>query len=210
MSSLSLAVIANCDEATLRGSQLNKCPPPTPYIISAGYQAGEGFRGSGIRFQNVTIPKDSTINSAILTFTAMTNESLTTVNSRIYAEATDNPSDFSADTQGSFIARYSNPTTKVNWDNIGAWVLNSEYESPDIKAVIQAIVNRAGWVSGNALVIFWEDFDGRSAPQLLGRRRQGYPYNNTPAKATRLDIDYDAPPSGMPGLNPALLKVVAV
>ncbi|MFW9899899.1 MAG: hypothetical protein ACFFDY_01270 [Candidatus Thorarchaeota archaeon] len=44
-------------------------------------------------------------------------------------------------------------TASVNWNNEGAWTLDTAYDSPDIKTIIQEIVNRGGWASGNDIQI---------------------------------------------------------
>jgi hypothetical protein len=46
----------------------------------------------------------------------------------------------------------------VNWDNtssptLGSWTLKSSYTSPELKTIIQEIVNDTNWTSGNALAI---------------------------------------------------------
>jgi len=62
-----------------------------------------------------------------------------------------------------FDARWANRTTaRVDWDDIPAWTAGNDYDSPEIKTVIQEIVDRPGWASGQDMVIFWEDFEERS------------------------------------------------
>ena len=131
------------------------------YLI-VGYANATGKQyGAGMRFPGITIPQGTTILTAFLTVTA--NPSLTegSVNSRISAEKVDNAPTF-ADDAATFDARWANRTAQVNWDAIPAWTEGVAYNSPSIVAVIQEIINRAGWVSGNALVLFWEDFENRS------------------------------------------------
>jgi len=116
---------------------------------------------------------------------------LTTVNSRISAEDVDDAATFSSDSSA-FDARWAARTTaRVDWDNIGAWTLNTDYNSPDIKTVIQEIVDRAGWASGNDIVIFWDDFDDRSTHNT-SRWRLAYSYT-TPASAPKLYIEWTIP-----------------
>ena len=109
---------------------------------------------------------------------------------RLSAQDADNPGNFSADTHSTFDVRWDARTTaRVDWDDAGSWVTDAEYNSPDIKTVIQEIVNRIGWASGNAIVIFWNDFEGRS---VSGGQdwRGGYPYNISNSKAVKLVIVY--------------------
>jgi hypothetical protein len=145
--------------------------------------------GTGARFTNITIPQGATINQAYLTLRCSFGTSAVTVNTRISAEKIDNAPTF-ADDKAAFDTRYANRTTaRVDWDSIPAWSLNVDYNSPEIKTVIQEIINRAGWASGNALVIFWEDFDGRST-NIANCGKRAYSYNGSTPYAPRLYILY--------------------
>jgi len=108
--------------------------------------------GSGMRFTNIAIPQGATIAEAHLTLKSYGSRDGTFVNTRISAEDVDSAVTFDSATFG---ARWANRTTaRVDWDNISAWASAHDYNSPDIKTVIQGIVNRGGWSSGNSMVIF--------------------------------------------------------
>lgn len=145
-----------------------------------------------MRFQNIPISKNATINSATLTFTAISNDSITTVNTKIRGEAADNPAEWPS-TSGAFDTRFGNLTTaSINWDNIAAWTATNEYASPDITSVIQELVNRAGWSRGNSICLFWDDNDDRSS-QVNDACRNGFAYyTDIPSldDMVKLDIDY--------------------
>jgi len=145
-----------------------------------------------MRFLNVTIPKNATIDTAYLTLRAYATRTGTTVNSKIRGEAADNPVTFStlADYQGR-----PKTTAVVNWNAIPAWTLDTDYNSPEIKTIIQELVNRAGWVSGNALVIFWDDHDDLST-HAAGCRRQGKAYDTDTTYCAKLHIEYTVPAAG--------------
>lgn len=113
----------------------------------------------GVRFPGVMVPKASTIHWAKLKLVASDAVSTTTVNSNIKGEDADNAVAFT--TGVNFVAR-ARTSASVAWDAIAGWTAGVVYQSPDISSVIQEIVNRAGWVSGNSMVIFIED-DGSSA-----------------------------------------------
>ena len=152
--------------------------------------------GGGMRFQDVTIPKDATINSAKLTITARYDSSSALCKTKIYGEAADNPGGFS--TVGDYDTRRANPTTKIEWDGMSNWVFDVEKDSIDISEVIQELVNQAGWVSGNAIVIFWEDYDDRSSNGFYG---SGWDYDHSAAKAVLLTVDYTEVFSGSKALS---------
>jgi len=145
--------------------------------------------GGGMRFTNITIPQGATIITAHLTVRCNITRTGTTVNSRISAEAVDDAPTF-ADDAAAFDARWAGRTsTRVDWDNIPAWTQDIDYDSPEIKAVIQEIIDREGWVSGNSIVIFWDDFDDRST-HSTNRYRGGYSYDGSAAFCPRLYIEY--------------------
>lgn len=143
--------------------------------------------GVGLRFQTVII--DGTIAVAYLTITSRGQQPWPNANSRISAEDVDDAPTF-ADDSAAFDTRWAARTIeRVDWDNIASWVLGAEYNSPEIKTVIQEIVDRGGWVSGNDIVIFWEDFEDRSL--IDWGRRAGYSWDGDSAKAPKLHIEYE-------------------
>lgn len=109
---------------------------------------------SGWRFTNITIPQGSTINSAVITFTGIGNQPVTTCNVKFKGELSATPATFS--TYADFAGR-TRTTASVDWNNLEAWVNAATYDSPDLKTIIQEIVNLGGWASGNNLVIFCSD-----------------------------------------------------
>jgi hypothetical protein len=74
-----------------------------------------------------------------------------TVRWKIEGEDADNPATFS--TYADFIARVRT-TANVSWINSAASYPPDYYTSPDISSIIQEIVNRGGWASGNHIAIF--------------------------------------------------------
>lgn len=129
---------------------------------AGGYDAATFKYGCGMRFQNITIPQGATIVTAKLTFRSDGDRAGSVCRTRISAEDVDDAATF-ADNAGAFDTRWAARTTAiVDWDNIENWTNNSDYDSPSIVAVIQEIVDRALWVSGNDIVLFWEDFDKRT------------------------------------------------
>jgi len=110
---------------------------------------------SGMRFNSITIPKGSTINSAYLTLMARPTATVFPT-TYIEGQASDNATTFSD--ANDYDAR---PRTSANvaWTPT-AWQTDVFYNSTDIKTVIQEIIDRAGWASGNSLVLFWRDAAG--------------------------------------------------
>ena len=145
-----------------------------PGFIIGGNEINFGRWGGGatqasyaLRFTNVNIPKNSTIWSAVVTYKAASSESGTTVKSRIFAEDEDNATQIVSHADYDSRSLTSALTT---WSP-GAWTNGSLYESPNLKNLVQEVVNRSGWSSGNALQIIHKD-----NVSTTGARRTFYSY----------------------------------
>lgn len=163
-------------------------------IVQVGwYSAAYAQWSSGFRFQTIPIPQGATINSANITVCSYSNLSTATVNSRIRAEDVDDAPVFSnqTDWNGRFPSGIT--TAQVNWDNIPSWTKDSWYDSPDIKDVVQEVINRSGWAQDNDIVIFWDDYDDRSTHNT-NTRRQAYGYDINSSKAAKFNASYSTGP----------------
>jgi hypothetical protein len=103
-----------------------------------------------LRFQNVQIPQGVTIDSAFLRIYAHEDEA-DEARVTIFAEATDHSVIFN---DSELISARVWGTDSIKWDITQAWTMWQPYKSVNISSVIQGVVNRSGWVSGNALTIF--------------------------------------------------------
>jgi PKD repeat protein len=114
----------------------------------------------GIRFTGVSVPPGSTIDSAYVQFT--TDEVTTGATSlTIQGQASGNASTFTTATR----SVSSRPRTGASfswvptaWNTVGETGPNQRTQDlsrdpPDLSPVVQEIVNRADWVSGNALAV---------------------------------------------------------
>lgn len=109
---------------------------------------------SGIRFRDVTITNGTTITGAFIRFTCGQSQSGTDCNLAIFGEDNAAPAAFT--TFADFTGRTRTGTSQV-WNNVPAWTAGAEYDSVDISAIVQEIVDLGGWASGNDLVIFMQD-----------------------------------------------------
>jgi hypothetical protein len=133
----------------------------------------------GSRFTGVTIPRGARIDSAILEFFLEKFDDAAFDN---YGEAVDDAVDFASNAD---VASRSRTSATVAWDslNLGTGAYKS---SPDLKSIIQELVNRAGWVSGNDIVLLQV---GRNATaQSLQYRTCDHA--NAATEAPKLTIDY--------------------
>jgi len=154
--------------------------------------------GAGWRFTNITIPSGATITSAYVRQKCSNATSGVTVKTRISAEKADNPATF--DNKVAFDARWANRTTaRMNWDSIPGWTLNTFYNSPTtdgsttFASIIQEIIDRGGWNSGQSIVIFWDDFEDRSN-HVAGCYRRSYAWDGDSANCAQLVVTYEEPP----------------
>lgn len=146
-----------------------------------GFPAGHDKNG-GFRFGNVTIPRYSTITSATLQI------------SRAGSDADDKwtrlkISAVAADSSNAWSTSYgpceaTKTTASVDWDKMG-WA-SGWHTSPDISSVIQEIVNRSGWSSGNNLSLCVMN-DGSDAYANV----QAYAHDFSAGNSAKLDITYE-------------------
>ena len=136
----------------------------------------------GMRFNNVIVPKGATIVTAYLQFKV--DEASSTATSLVIAgEASDNAATFTS-AAGTISSRPKTSATAswnpLAWPTVGA--SGPDQRTPSLAPVIQEIVNRPGWVSGNSQVIIITG-DG------LGKR-VAESYNGDPGGAPLLHVEY--------------------
>lgn len=140
----------------------------------------------GIYIQGVTIPRNATITNAYIEFRSVSNYSQGT-NLIIVGQNSNDASAFSNNNWDiSSNAVRPKTTASVTWNNVPAWTTGNNYRSPDIKAIVQQIVNRGGWNSGNSMVFIVSGSGQRSAVS----------YNNNAslrAFAPLLHVEYTVP-----------------
>lgn len=150
--------------------------------IYMGDIGGTGYNG-GYRFTNVTVPQGATIDGAKLTFQAQNNFGVTTCRLRVFGVDADDYDGFS-DSAGDRPRDVTVTTAYVDW-TAATWTSGSNYDTPDIKAVVQEIVDRAGWASGNDMSIVIKN-NGSDA----NARRGAKSYENSTSDCALLTITY--------------------
>lgn len=136
-----------------------------------------GDQSVGLRFRDIGIPQGATIDTAYLEFNVDETGS-TTTDVVIAAQDDDNAAAFLT-SPWNLTDRTPTPTT-VAW-NIPPWsTVGTTQQSPDISAVIQDVVDRAGWRPGNSLVFIISGNGERTAEA----------YDGVPGSATRLYVEY--------------------
>ena len=156
----------------------------------------------GLRYQGVDVPQGSTITYAELDFVSGNANSEVT-KARVYGEDVDDAAAFVSGNTSDFSTRAK--TAPVDWNPtstpaLAAWTSPDEsHKTPDIKDIVQAIVNRSGWCGGNDMAFFVE-VDSAAIPASLGKR-SSYSYNqdSTLAPVLRFSFDADNPQPGATG-----------
>jgi hypothetical protein len=120
--------------------------------LDFGWEGTEGDANvvmTGLRFQDLAIPVGATIDSAWLVLYAHEGKSTADVaNITILGEDADSAATF---TEDSLITARPATDASVSWIVEDNWIIYFPYRTPDVKAIIQEIVDRDGWKSGNAL-----------------------------------------------------------
>jgi hypothetical protein len=120
--------------------------------LDAGWEGQEGDANiltTGLRFQDVDIPVGATIDSAWIVLSAHEGKSAEDVAIiNITGEAADNATTFDEE---NLITDRPATTASVEWTVEEDWIIYFPYRTPDLKEIIQEIVDRSGWAPGNAL-----------------------------------------------------------
>jgi sugar lactone lactonase YvrE len=134
----------------------------------------------GMRFAGVAIPQGATITNAYIQFVVDEAQSVATTLT-LKAEAADNAATFTTATanvssrpRSSAFASWS-PSA---WTTVGA--AGADQRTPNLAALVQEVVNRPGWASGNALAFIVTGSGHRTAVA----------YNGSAANAGLLHLEY--------------------
>ncbi len=121
----------------------------------------------GLRFQNVAIEQGATIDSAIVEFEVDETNATGEVHGIITGEDVDNAPALAAEDFHLTNRLAANPTTATSsfaWTE--DYAVNDKVPTPDISSIIQQIVDRVGWVSGNSIVLFFTEDMNLDEPDI--------------------------------------------
>ena len=125
------------------------------------YPTGDGYNNDAIYIQhpgvprnvilmkNVNIAQGTVITSSLLTIKSLFDDIGIVTSCNVSANAVD---DGVVPSTGTEIRALTTTSAVVNWSLAATWVADADY-SVDITTVIQEILNRPGWVSGNDILI---------------------------------------------------------
>jgi hypothetical protein len=161
---ISIAVAANPDDAeqTVSGGSMN--------LSSSDLEmgaAGSTAQQVGLRFL-VPIPKGASITSASIQF-RVDEVSTAAASLLIQGQAADNAAAFT--TASNNISSRARTSASVAWTPPGWPTVNAagpDQRTPNIAALLQEIVGRPGWSSGNAMVLIVTGTGSRVADSIDG------------------------------------------
>jgi len=147
-----------------------------------------------MRFVDIPIPQSGTVFSAYIEFEVdETKGGTSAVNVIIDGQLTADAEPF-VNTPFNVSNRPSWTTAVVKW-SVPNWTAeNEKFQTPDISAIIQEIVNQADWASGNAIVLTIQD--DPCNPSLGVRCAESY--DGEAAAAPLLHIEYGRPIASAP------------
>lgn len=136
----------------------------------------------GVRFVDVAIPKGATITRAYIGFTADEAHS-TFLQAHVIGHALDNAPTFTT-TNYELSLRPRTYAAEDRWFITDPWVPGSTYATYDLSEIVQEIVNRPGWASGNAMS-FITFLDGDTPGT-----RTAVAFDGSSSKAPTLHVEY--------------------
>lgn len=178
---IQVSINSSNDDVEEKGANASSSPGSMYFDSSDLELVNDGSRGNqviGLRFNSISIPQGAVITNSYVQFTVDEDDDQAgSLNIRV--EDVDNSAAF-ANVDYNVSGR-TTVNDSVVWINIPVWSVvgqaDSDQKTPDISSLIQSVVNRGGWASGNSLSVIIdgtgertaEAYDGviSSAPQLV-------------------------------------------
>ncbi|MBW8191884.1 VWA domain-containing protein [Neiella marina] len=133
----------------------------------------------GLRFDNVDIPQGATIEEAYITLTPYSNRDGSSSMS-IHVESSDDAADYSSADYTVTSRDYA--SSSVTWSIASnSWRTNDEMDSTDISSLVEDVIGRSGWQSGNAMAF-------KLVPS--NREVKAYSYQGNATKSAQLYVKY--------------------
>ncbi len=143
--------------------------------IDAGWEGDpEDFNilTAGMRFRDIAIPPGATIDSVfieVFSHESKTPEDVARIT--VSAEATDDAQTF---TEDQLITDRTQTEAKILWEVAEEWGLWTPHLTPDLKDIVQEIVNRDGWEAGNSIAFIFQGEDQGASEVENAREWESY------------------------------------
>ncbi|MGB5377136.1 MAG: hypothetical protein WBN26_04050, partial [Muriicola sp.] len=136
----------------------------------------------GLRFNDIDIPQRAKIKNAFIYFYS-SDDQTGLLSYEISGQKIDNAQTF-VSVNNNLSNRWDD-SNKVSWLNIPDWSQNTEYDTPNIKSILQDITSRYGWERNNSMAFIFRHFAGDA-------ERNAVSFEGDNTKAARLEVFYDA------------------
>lgn len=154
------------------------------------------FWHSGQRFQTIPIPQGATINSATLSYRCAQNTIDQPADAEIACEDVDDSQTFGSGHKphDAWNQRTSNT---ARWQT-GSWTAGNWYDSSDVSAPVQEVINRTGWSSNNDLTFII--YNRSSSKPGTYELQDANCYDNSASYAPKFNCTYTAAGGGFDAL----------
>jgi hypothetical protein len=196
VTTVEVRVAASSDDAEERASGSMSLTSPDLELVYDDY-IDAGNQKVGIRFTGVDIPEGATIVNAYVQFQVDETSSVAT-SLTIVGEDIDDAETFTSTSRdiSSRVKTTANvPWSPVAWNTVGQ--AGPDQRTPDVSQIIEEIVGRPGWSSGNSLAVIITGTGERVAES----------YNGDRGGAPLLYVEYttDVPPEEEPNTDPDIV-----
>jgi hypothetical protein len=165
-----------------------------------------GWQKIGLRFQNLGIPNGATIDNADIRFKSDASDSQSDMNMRVYIEDAGNAAPFDSNSTLNVSGR-AVVGSSVVW-GVPSWSdgeRGNDTTTPDLKDLLQAVVDRCDWTPGNSVVFVFERTGVNANNASVERKADTFEENGAQdAAQIRFGFTYNAGVS-----NPSLTKFVS-
>ncbi len=172
--------------------------------LDAGWEGEPGDQNiltAGVRFRNIPLPKGAVIDSAFIQ--VVSHESKTSADVAritIVGEAADSAATY---TETALITDRPRTTASLLWVVDQPWGLWTTERTPDLRAIVQEVINRPGWKAENAIAFTLlgenqgpsEDENAREfeSYENIADPEDGGDGQNHPERVPRLIVYYTSP-----------------
>ena len=135
---------------------------------------------AGLRFQNITIPSGSVITNAYIQFTV---DEATSGDANLFIRGEDVNNSAAFSTASANLSQRSTTSATIGWNPVAWQVIGGagiKQRTPNISSIINEIISRPGYASGNAISIFI----GGSGTRISES------YETSPSQAAKLCVTY--------------------
>jgi hypothetical protein len=179
-------IIASADDAEEKDDGTNVTTTSSDLELVFDTWNDQGLQTIGLRFDEITIPPNSTILSAYIQFTADGDNSgdLTIA---IAGEDSANSLPFSD--SFSNISSRALTEASVTWSSIPAWTDNQvgvAQQTPDLTEIVSEVITSNGWQSSNPIAFILTGTGSET------QRRKAYSFDDNATKAAKLYIEYES------------------